>query len=117
MESLKIVDYTLIAKRLKEMRTSRHLRQKDVAEVMKMTENYISRLESGTVPILLENLYAFASIYHCSVIDFLRPEEENTDDYLLAAINQLAEQASSKQREQILKIMQVLLDDNAPLNK
>lgn len=114
MESLKIVDYTLIAKRLKEMRMSRHLRQKDVAEVMKMTENYISRLESGTVPILLENLYAFASIYHCSVIDFLRPEEENTDDYLLAAINQLAEQASSKQREQILKIMQVLLDDNAP---
>ena len=112
MDSLKTVDYTLIAKRLKEMRLQRHLRQKDVAEIMKMTENYISRLESGTVPILLENLYSFASIYHCSVIDFLRPEVENPDDYLLAAINQLAEQATSKQREQIFKVMQVLLDDN-----
>lgn len=112
MDPLKTVDYALIAKRLKETRIKRHMRQKDVAEAMKMTENYISRLESGTVPILLENLYTFASIYKCSVIDFLSPELEDQNDYLLASILQLAQGASQKQREQILKIIQILLDDN-----
>lgn len=112
MEPLKTVDYALIAKRLKETRIKRHLRQKDVAEAMKMTENYISRLESGTVPILLENLYTFASIYQCSVIDFLTPESENQEDYLLTTITRLAESASQKQREQILRIIQILLEGN-----
>ncbi len=112
MDSLKSVDYALIAKRLKETRIKRHMRQKDVAEAMKMTENYISRLESGTVPILLENLYTFASIYKCSVIDFLSPELGDQNDYLLASITQLAQSASQKQQKQILKIIQILLDDD-----
>ena len=112
MDSLKTVNYTLIAKRLKEMRIQRHLKQKDVAEIMKMTENYISRLESGTVPSFWKTYIHLPPFITALLSIYLRPEVENPDDYLLAAINQLAEQATSKQREQIFKIMQVLLDDN-----
>lgn len=60
----------MIFNRLKEIREDRDLYQKDIANVLKITQAQYSRYETGENIITLENIYKLADFYQTS-IDYL----------------------------------------------
>lgn len=60
----------MIFNRLKEIREDRDLYQKDIANVLEITQAQYSRYETGENIITLENIYKLADYYQTS-IDYL----------------------------------------------
>jgi len=60
----------MIFNRLKEIREDRDLYQKDIANVLNITQAQYSRYETGENIITLENIYKLADFYQTS-IDYL----------------------------------------------
>lgn len=56
--------------RLRDLRTDRDLLQKDVAQMLGITQTVYSRYERGAQTIPLEHLIKLADFYHVSV-DYL----------------------------------------------
>jgi transcriptional regulator with XRE-family HTH domain len=56
-------DYKILIKKLKEARFEIGLDQKQVADILKKTQSYISKIESGQRRIDVIQLKSFAKIY------------------------------------------------------
>lgn len=56
-------DYKILIKKLKEARFEIGLDQKQVADILKKTQSYVSKIESGQRRIDVIQLKSFAKIY------------------------------------------------------
>ena len=62
MGDAKVIDYSLIGKRLKNFRVEAKLTQEKVAEAADITTVYLSRIENGKVTPTLETLAMICSV-------------------------------------------------------
>lgn len=67
-------------KALKDERIDHDLKQKDVADILKISQQYYSRYENGEIDIPIRHLIALAKLYNVS-IDYLVGLKEKEELY------------------------------------
>lgn len=65
-------EYKFLIKQLKKSRIDSGLTQKDVAEMLKKTQSYVSKVESGQLRIDVIQLKEFAKLYKRDIDYFLK---------------------------------------------
>lgn len=66
----------MVFNNLRSIREDRDLKQRELAELLNVSQNTYSQYETGTIALTAEVLLKLADFYHCS-IDFLL---DRTDD-------------------------------------
>ena len=70
-----------IGRKIKDLRSSRHLEQKDLAELLNVSPKTISSWEVGRTEPKMEMIEKMCKVLQCSKSDFLN--EPNTDLWVL----------------------------------
>lgn len=65
-------EHRMLVERLKKARKERGLDQRDVAKILRVTQSYISKIESGQRRIDIFQLKTFAKIYRKKIDYFLK---------------------------------------------
>lgn len=65
--------------RLKDLRSDRDLNQKDIADILNVTQATYSRYESGDLEIPIHALIELAKFYHVSVDYILGVDTDKSD--------------------------------------
>ena len=66
--------YTLIRKRIKEIRESAGKTQQDIADFCDFEKSTISRIEAGRTNITIKNLYKLSKALNVKVVDLVDVE-------------------------------------------
>ena len=69
------IDYKKLGAKIKDAREERHLNQKNLARMLGFTNNYLSRVESGTKKISLERVAQISSILSMNLDTLVRGTE------------------------------------------
>lgn len=75
-------DQIFLIERLKKARQDLKLTQTDVARKLKVTQAYISKIESGQVRLDIFQLKAFAKLYKKDVNDFIWKDKKEREMYM-----------------------------------
>ncbi|WP_113674111.1 helix-turn-helix domain-containing protein [Vallitalea guaymasensis] len=105
-----MIDYKLIGKRIKDSRKSMKLTQENVSEILKVSPEYISRIETGTAKINLEMLVKMSNILNISPAYLLTGINTESADYLSPEINVLLKDCSSKKIKAISEMIKIIID-------
>lgn len=66
----------MVFKNLKSIREDRDIRQREIAELLHISQNTYSQYETGAIALTAEVLITLADYYHCSV-DYLLDRTED----------------------------------------
>ena len=66
----------MIFRNLRSIREDRDIKQREIAEVLHVSQNTYSQYETGTIELTARVLIALADFYHCS-IDYLLDRTDN----------------------------------------
>lgn len=101
------LDFALIGKRIKEVRTDRHLTQEYLANASDVNVSHISNIETNKVEVSLTLLVSICNAMNVTV-DYILGNEHKvpTTAYETALLNTVDKLNSSK-KEQLLRIAKV----------
>ncbi len=105
-----MIDYKLIGKRIKESRKSVNLTQENVSEILKVSPEYISRIETGSAKINLEMLVKMSNILNISPAYLLTGTHTQSDDYLSPEMNALLKDCSPDKIKAISEMIKIIVD-------
>lgn len=102
------LDFALIGKRIKEVRTDRHLTQEYLANASDVNVSHISNIETNKVKVSLTLLVSICNAMNVTV-DYILGNEYKapTTAYEIELLNTVDKLDSSK-KEQLLRIAKVL---------
>lgn len=94
-----------VAARIKELRESKHLLQKGVADLLALSESAYSRLEAGKTHINIDTIYRLSEIFECNISDILvtiekKKEKEKLDALLLSELKNLVQKIKNTREEE-----------------
>ena len=70
---------SLVGKRIKMMRLAKGLRQKHVADMLKISQSNMSNIESGRCGVTIDHLILLQEIFACCMSDFFVDIEKSAD--------------------------------------
>lgn len=103
-----MIDYSVIGSRIKLARKNKGMTQNSLSEILNVSPEYISRLESGTAKINLEMMVKIAGILSVEPEGFLSGATEASSNYLSAELNECLKVCTPKKIEAILKMARVI---------
>lgn len=104
-----VLDYKLIGIRIKEFRNLRGLTQNQLAELLDISNVYVSRLERGTAKISLEMTYKIAIILDAPIGMLLTGIDQESHDYLDFEINNLLKQCPNDKKNLIYDLIKTVM--------
>ncbi|MNW35218.1 anaerobic benzoate catabolism transcriptional regulator [compost metagenome] len=110
-------DYSLIGKRIRQAREERELTQEVVAEMLDVSNAYISKIERGKTAISLERLSQLCVVLEESPEYILSGTNSSTKDYLRHEIVEMLERCSPEKIKLILQIIKPIVDYRETKNK
>ena len=105
------IDRTDIGARIQSIRKEKNLRQKDIAEALKLTEQYISKIERGATGMTITMLSDIADFLGVDIYELIAGTNKGSPNYKKNEMIQLYERATSKQREKILAHAKIVVAD------
>ncbi|MCT4686103.1 helix-turn-helix domain-containing protein [Vallitalea sp.] len=105
-----MIDYKLIGKRIKESRKSMKLTQENISEILKVSPEYISRIETGATKLNLEMLVKISNILNISPAYLLTGTNTKSNDYLTPEINELLKNCSPSKIKAVSKMIKIIVD-------
>ncbi len=105
------VDKTVIGARIQCIRKEKQLRQKDVAEALKLTDQYISKIERGGTAMTISQLSDIADFLGVDLYDLIGGANKGSPDYKKSEMLLLYEGATPRQREKILAHAKIVVAD------
>lgn len=66
--------------KLKQFRIGCKLKQRDVAEILQVTQTTVSNIECGFVNLTMDNAVKLAQLYDCKLDDFISLKERMQKD-------------------------------------
>lgn len=70
---------SLVGKRIKMMRLTKGMKQKQLAEQLKISQANMSNIESGRCAVTIDHLIILREIFACSMNDFFVDIEKSAD--------------------------------------
>lgn len=104
------IDFKLIGERIKEIRKLSNMTQEQLAEKLNVTVGYVSQCERGISKINLEKLSEVADILQCDIAYFVSGSTLHSENYLTQEYEQKYAQLNAKQKSQIIKFIDIMLD-------
>lgn len=104
------IDFKLIGERIKEKRKLSDMTQEQLAEKLNVTVGYVSQCERGISKINLEKLSEVADILQCDIAYFVSGSTLCSENYLTQEYKQKYAKLSAKQKRQIIKFIDIILD-------
>ncbi len=98
----------MLARRIKEIRTSKSLSQFDLAKLMDCTQGLISQYESGTSNISLSIVIDIADVLGCS-IDYLLGRDAQYDVSLRGRLYKAFEALTSTRQSMIITMIEAVV--------
>lgn len=105
-----MIDYKVIGKRIKKSRKSTNLTQEKVSEILKVSPEYISRIETGATKLNLEMLVKMSNVLNISPAYLLTGTNKKSDDYLTPEINELLKNCSPEKIKAISQMIKIIID-------
>lgn len=104
------LDYKLMGERLRKTRVKKGYTQEQLAEIMKVSVAYISRIETGKTHINLTRLNELCTILGTTESYVLNGASDNSSSYLNTELSNILEDCSSKNKELIYQIASIISD-------
>lgn len=104
------VDFKLIGERIKKKRKQTGLTQEQLAEKIDVTVGYVSQCERGISKINLEKLSEISDALKCDLSYFVSGSTINGENYLVDELIQKYSLLTPKQKKQILKFINIILN-------
>jgi len=104
------LDYNLIGDRLRKSRIKKGYTQENLAEIMKLSVAYISRIETGKTHISLKRLDEICTILGVKAGFILDGVSDSSSSYLNNEFDSILKDCSSKDKELIYSIATVISD-------
>ncbi|MCT4598420.1 MAG: helix-turn-helix transcriptional regulator [Vallitalea sp.] len=105
-----MIDYKIIGKRIKKSKKSINMTQEKVSEILKVSPEYISRIETGTTKLNLEMLVKMSDVLDISPAYLLTGTNTKSDDYLTPEINDLLKNCSPDKINAVSKMIKIIID-------
>lgn len=102
------LDYKLMGERLKKARIQKGLTQEQLAEQLKVSIAYISRIETGKTHVNLKRLNELCSSLDTSESYILNGASDNSTTYLSSEFSSILKDCSSKDKELIYQIATII---------
>jgi len=106
------IDYVLMGKRIRKLRKRRNLSQGDLAELVDVSINYVSRIECGKNRVSLGLLHSICSALDTTVSEIMTGNQESYPmDYYNDFLSIMDECTNKEKRiiiDLVLKIKEVL---------
>ena len=102
-------DYSVIGRRIKELRQKEKMKQEDLADALDVSVAYMSRIERGNSEINLKRLTQIAEILKVSPGYILTGSNTTSKDYLKKDFNTILEKCSPEQQKLIYQISELVI--------
>lgn len=104
------LDYKLMGERLRKARVKKGYTQEHLAEIMKVSVAYVSRIETGKTHVNLTRLNELCTILDTTESYILNGASDNSSSYLNTELSNILEDCSSKNKELIYQIATIISD-------
>ncbi|MCI8519527.1 MAG: helix-turn-helix transcriptional regulator [Clostridia bacterium] len=102
------LNYKLMGERLKKARIEKKFTQEQLAEKLKVSIAYISRIETGKTHVNLKRLNELCSVLDTSESYILNGASDNSTSYMSSEFSSILEDCSSRDKELIYKIATII---------
>lgn len=106
------LNYKLMGERLKKARIQKGFTQEQLAEKLKVSIAYISRIETGKTHVNLKRLNELCSVLDTSESYILNGASDNSTTYMSSEFNSILEDCSSRDKEILYKIATIISEKN-----
>ena len=103
------IDYISIGNRIKQARLDKDLTQSNLAEILSVSPEYVSKMERASSKPSLTTLSEIATILGTSLTYLLEGAIRNSDNYKLEEFTQLIKELSPEKRKLLFDIATVIL--------
>ncbi|GKX30348.1 transcriptional regulator [Vallitalea longa] len=105
-----MIDYKIIGKRIKESRKSVNMTQEKVSEILGVSPEYVSRIETGAAKLNLEMLVKMSDILDLSPAYLLTGINTKSSDYLNPEITALLRECPPEKINAITEMIKIIVD-------
>ena len=107
------LDYKLMGERLKKARIKKGYTQEKLAEMMKVSVAYLSRIETAKTHVNLRRLSELCSLLDVSEAYILDGVSNTSNTYLNNELNTILKDCSSQDKELIYQIATIISEDKS----
>lgn len=100
-----IIDYKLLGKRIKEKRVQKGKTQEQVGEMLEISNEYVSKLETGSVRISLRRLAEISLLLDVPIDFFITGIIKEAPEYKENELIKTLEDLSSKEKDVIYNVI------------
>ena len=101
-------DYTVIGRRIKNIRLEQNLKQEELADKIDVSVAFMSRVERGRSQVNLKRLTQIAEVLNVSPGYLLTGSNTTSKDYLKEDFRQLLEKCTPEQQKLIYQISELV---------
>lgn len=112
-----IPDYSVIGRRIKNIRLEKKLKQEDLADKLDVSIAFMSRVERGTSQINLKRLTQIAELLNVSPGYLLTGSNTTSKDYLREDFRLILEKCTPEQQKLIYQISELVSKSNVVSQK
>ncbi len=103
------LDFSNIGKRLQKTRIENKISQKEMAEYLNISINYISKLENGKTGIELKKFIKICDFLNISIYDVLNEKNENIIRYMDKELYELIIRFNRDRQKLIYNMVKLLI--------
>lgn len=108
-----MINYKVIGERIQQERKKKGLSQSRLAELLGISSSYVSRVERGVAKVSLELLSNISILLNIDIADLISNTSYDSNHYLEKDLHELLASATPKQRELIISIIHVILQNDS----
>ena len=106
-----MLDYKVIGQRIRRERIKRNLKQEEIANKMKVSIAFYSRIETGTSHINLKRVMEISSLFNIPVGELLEGTSKTTEKYLVNEFETILSKCSAKQKKFVYKVAELVIEE------
>lgn len=103
------LDYKIIGQRIKYSRNEKNITQNKLAELLDVSNVYISRIERGVSKVNLEMLYKISIILDIPIGKLITGVDQDSSIYLDAEIGELIKTCTPKKKKLIFELVKTVV--------
>ena len=103
------INYELLGKNIRKLRTSADMTQRQLAELVGVTDRHIGQVEAGKNVPSLSVTVAIANALNVGVDQLLYGDLENREDYFIKELNSLTEGFNKNHKAMIMELVNAIV--------
>lgn len=103
---MEIINYIEIGKRIKESRLAKELTQQKIAEELGVSDEYVSKIETGKAKISLTRLAQLSILLDTPIEKLITGVVSKSTDYKISEVTKVFEELSAQEKDFIIAMIE-----------